>query len=35
MLLQNMQNKVIVKQGEQRDKEIEERNKEEAVCDLC
>ena len=34
-ILQNIQNKVIVKQGEQRDKEIEERNKEEAVCDLC
>ena len=30
-----MVNKVIVKQGEQRDKDMEERNREEAVCDLC
>ena len=28
-------NKTIVKQGEQRDKEMEERNKEEKICDLC
>lgn len=34
-MLQNKQNKTIVKQGEQRDKEMEERNKDEQQCDLC